>query len=180
MVSVLDKAKRALVVVLRAFAITYGLDLSVTRDSLDKDLSSAYRKLSRRVHPDKNRGNTTDQQKLNVAYNSWEEARKAAEQGRKKAASSATVSTIVVVPKTRAEYRINSVAVLLTYQGFVGVEQWARFVVFVEAKKKTWRVKYWSATLESNVEDGCHVQLGMSLPPRNVCLRAFCDRVQQA
>ena len=38
MVSALDKAKRALIVVLRALAAAYGVALSVTRESPDKDV----------------------------------------------------------------------------------------------------------------------------------------------
>ena len=178
MVSALDKAKRALIVLLRALAAAYGLALSVTRESSDKEVSSAYRKVSRCVHPDKNRGNTEDQKKLNVAYNSWEEVgRKTPNQGgarAKNSESSGTTLNTAMATQTRAEYRINSLAVLLTYQGFGGTEQWARFVVFVEAQLKPWRVKYWSATLENNAEEGCHAHLMLQFASvRDCTVRSF-------
>jgi len=42
MVSALDRAKRALVSLLRALAVTYTVNLEVTRDSTDAGVTSAY------------------------------------------------------------------------------------------------------------------------------------------
>ena len=53
MVSALDRAKRALVAVIRALVTTYGCNIHVTRDSSDAELTKAYRKLSLKVHPDR-------------------------------------------------------------------------------------------------------------------------------
>ena len=60
MVSAVDQAKRALVSLLKSLATTYSLVLSVTRDAPDKDVRSAYRKVSRKVHPD--RGGSAEHQ----------------------------------------------------------------------------------------------------------------------
>ena len=53
MVSAVDRAKRALVTLLKLLATAYGCVADVTRDSTDLEIKSAYRKLSKRVHPDK-------------------------------------------------------------------------------------------------------------------------------
>ena len=42
MVSAIDRAKRALVTLLKSLATVYGLVLSVTRDAPDKDVRTAY------------------------------------------------------------------------------------------------------------------------------------------
>ena len=47
MVSETDRTKRALVSLLKTLAGIYAVTLNVTRESSDKDVSSAYRKLSR-------------------------------------------------------------------------------------------------------------------------------------
>ena len=75
MVSVIEKAKRALVAVILYLANAYGQRVTVTRDSTDTDVSKAYRTLSRKVHPDRG-GNTQDQAKLNNAYDVWQDALK--------------------------------------------------------------------------------------------------------
>ena len=49
----------------------------MTWDSADTAVRSAYRKVSRKVHPDHG-GKTEDQQKLNDAYSQWENATKEA------------------------------------------------------------------------------------------------------
>ena len=41
-------------------------------------------------------------------------------------------------------------AVLLTYNGVVDLQQWRRFVAFVRENIQPWGVKYWCATLEAN------------------------------
>ena len=44
MVSAVDRAKRALVVLLRALAVSYGLVLKLSRESTDQELRTAYRR----------------------------------------------------------------------------------------------------------------------------------------
>ena len=58
MVSAIDRAKRALVTLLKSLATVYGLVLSVTRDATDKEILSAYRKVSRKAHPDQGTTNS--------------------------------------------------------------------------------------------------------------------------
>ena len=70
----LDKVKRALVSLMKPLAKTYHVVLAVTRDSVDQEITSAYRKLSRRVHPDKG-GSVADQKRLNSAHDAWKEER---------------------------------------------------------------------------------------------------------
>ena len=53
MPSAVDLAKRELVKVLRELAEKYGVVLTLTRDSANKDVEKAFRKVSRRAHPDK-------------------------------------------------------------------------------------------------------------------------------
>ena len=53
MVSSLDRAKRALVALLKALATAYNAALTLTRESCDADVSRAYRQISRKVHPDR-------------------------------------------------------------------------------------------------------------------------------
>ena len=59
-------AHRALVVVLLALAAVYSLVLVVTRDSPDRDVVLAYRRVVRKAHPDKG-GKTEDAQRLQAA-----------------------------------------------------------------------------------------------------------------
>ena len=75
-VSVVQLAKRAFLTVLLAFAAQYVVPLTVNRDSPDKDVLAAYRRLIKRVHPDKG-GRKEDFQKLDAAKDAWEDAVKA-------------------------------------------------------------------------------------------------------
>ena len=53
MVSALDRAKRALVALIRSLAARYECRVDITRDSTDLYIGKAYRTLSRKVHPDR-------------------------------------------------------------------------------------------------------------------------------
>ena len=67
-------AKRALVTLLLAFARQYQVPgLAVNRDSPDKVVIESFKKVSRKIHPDKG-GSTSDAQKLNNARDEWEKA----------------------------------------------------------------------------------------------------------
>ena len=46
MVSAIDKAKRALVSLLKALAVTYSVTLKLTSDSPDAEMRTAFRKVS--------------------------------------------------------------------------------------------------------------------------------------
>ena len=60
MVSALDRCKRALVVLIRTLSGLYGCSVTVTQDSSDASVRTAYRKLSKKVHPDRG-GSAADQ-----------------------------------------------------------------------------------------------------------------------
>ena len=51
MVSAIDRCKRALVTLIRALATLYGCRVTVTRDSPDAEVRTAYRKVSWKAHP---------------------------------------------------------------------------------------------------------------------------------
>ena len=51
--SLLLRAKRAFVSVLLKLAVDYGVAADVNRESDDKAISQAYRRVVRKVHPDK-------------------------------------------------------------------------------------------------------------------------------
>ena len=51
MASALDRAKRIFVALLKTLAATYGVALSLNRESSDDDVRSAFKKVSRKVHP---------------------------------------------------------------------------------------------------------------------------------
>ena len=52
MVSETDRTKRALVSLLKTLAGIYAVTLNVTRESSDKDVSTAFRKLLRKTDPE--------------------------------------------------------------------------------------------------------------------------------
>jgi len=66
MVSAFDRCKRALVILIRTLSGLYGCSVTVTRDSSDASVRTAYRKLSKTVHPDRG-GSAADQSSLNNA-----------------------------------------------------------------------------------------------------------------
>ena len=67
MVSAADLAKRALVTLLKFLAGLSGVGLSVSGDSTDKEVHTAYRKISRKTHPDHG-GSTQHQSSLKNAF----------------------------------------------------------------------------------------------------------------
>ena len=66
--------KRALVSVLLELIRVYGLTMSISRDSSDKMLAGAYRKVMLRAHPDKPGGSPHHAKRLNDAYDNWTQA----------------------------------------------------------------------------------------------------------
>ena len=52
MVSAIDRAKRALVALLKRLAAVYLVELSLTPESANTAVRTRYRKLSRKSHPD--------------------------------------------------------------------------------------------------------------------------------
>jgi len=154
--SKLGVATRAFVVVLLALARSYDLALSVDRDSSEDRLLKAYRKVLLKVHPDKG-GNKADVQKLQPAKEAWDSARKGASKAGRpgQRAQQEERQGTCLVQKLRAQYRLQSTVVLLTYQGVENLEQWHRFVAFVQRCLKKWAVCRWFCprALASQQED---------------------------
>ena len=169
MVSAVDLAKRALVSLVKTLSAIYGLSFSLTRDSLDAAVRTAYRKLSRKTHPDHG-GNLEHQKALNAAHDAWEEAarnskskrgggRQSNTTGPPAAAGLATVLPVWEQRRKQKEYRFQSVAVLLTYQKFADAGVWKRFVQFVREHVLQWKVWRWCATMETNSDGTYHTHL---------------------
>ena len=74
----MDQAKRALVALLRTLAAAYACAVRVTRDSADAEIRTAYRAVSRKVHPDRPTGCAADQKRLNAAHEKWQALLKSA------------------------------------------------------------------------------------------------------
>ena len=119
--SELQRAKRALVAVMLSLGRAYGFILGVNRESADKDLTSAYRRLAKKVHPDKG-DKAAEAKKLNPARDVWEEAKKKSQgSGGHNQAPCAedpenSQSDQLMSHKQKLGYRIASVGVLMTYQ----------------------------------------------------------------
>ena len=166
MVSETDRTKRALVSLLKTLAGIYAVTLNVTRESSDKDVSSAYRKLSRKTHPDRG-GQVQHQTDLNNAHDAWEDAKKSKAQhggsGRRSGGASAGVDAVGTVRAQRdAErkcFRFDGLGVLLTYQKFADTGAWEPFLNMVRSSLSKWKVRYWGATMETNADGGYHFHL---------------------
>ena len=71
-----DVAKRALVTLLLAMAVTYHVTLSnINRDSPDVAVLAAYRQVIKKAHPDRG-GQVADAQMLTAAREKWDAERK--------------------------------------------------------------------------------------------------------
>ena len=155
-------AKRALVSTLLAFASVYGLTLALNRDSLDATVLVAYRKVVKKVHPDKG-GKVEDAQRLQTDKEAWDKARAAASENKSGGGRPRDSSGLPVAERTPAgtkkDYTIHAPAVLLTYHGFVDLTQWRRFVEYVRGSLRRWTVRHWCASLEATQKGGLHVHL---------------------
>ena len=76
MVSSVETAKRMLVTLLKSLAVIYSVVLGLTRESTDTQVKAAYKKVSRRAHPDQG-GEANHQASLNAARDAWEDALRA-------------------------------------------------------------------------------------------------------
>ena len=175
MVSHVDRAKRALVILLSQLAVLYKLVLCVTRDSTDTEVRGAYKKLSRTCRLDRRGGSNEHQKVLNLAHESWQKAKQAAEDSKKKKSQSKdnTPADTVVLPSWRQNrllkgFRFRSAAVLLTYQKFFEPGVWKRFLNVVRSQLFQWKIQYWCATLETNSDD-THVPLALGTPVLQRC-----------
>ena len=141
-------AKRTLVFVLLLLARKHGLQLAVTRESGDDIVLACYRKVIRRVHPDKG-GSTVDTQQLVDARDKWEQAkataakreedRKATNEAERDKKGEPKQDTKIVASQrpNRKLFRVHAAAVLLTYNGFADLAQWSRFQSFIGAGSGT-------------------------------------------
>jgi tRNA G26 N,N-dimethylase Trm1 len=78
MPSVVEKAKRALVKVLLALAAAYNVRVQVQRDSSERVVTTAFKRVALKVHPDKG-GTAEDFRKLQEAKEKWETAKQNAQ-----------------------------------------------------------------------------------------------------
>lgn len=176
--SAVQVAKRAFVRVLLQLAQSYGAVLHVTRESSDKQLDAAFRKLAVQVHPDKG-GTAADFQSLNNAREAWKHAAGKAPgtrpanqpdqqpaapqpaQSPPPAAEPASALSLLqqFFPGLNAVFRVNSLGVLLSYLNFPGVAEWTAFCQWVQSRLVTWKAKLWCATLETCKSGKYHVHL---------------------
>ena len=68
-------ARRTLVKLLLSLASAYAIALVLTRESTDIVVEAAFKKVIRKVHPDKG-GRNADAQKLNAAKEAWDKCRR--------------------------------------------------------------------------------------------------------
>ena len=163
-VSVIQAAKRVLVSLLLTFARYYQVTLTISRDSGDTEVVKAFRKVVLKAHPDKG-GREGDAQKLNDARDVWETAKKSSAPPPQPSNSDSRRSAddmnmpAPAQPSAKQGFRINSLAVLLTYHGFTGVPHWREFLASVKALLKPWKVWRWCATLEESTTGKLHSHL---------------------
>ena len=110
MVSAIDSAKRVLVALLKSIAAVYSLTLSLTRESTDAEIQSAFRKVSKKAHPDHG-GKKEHQAALNTARDTWEDATKA---GKEKHGGERRDGPLL---PTQARRQNDALGVLLTPKG---------------------------------------------------------------
>ena len=147
-----EVAKRAFVKLLRELAVKYEVPLPITRDSPNKDIEKAFRKVSVKAHPDEG-GLLLDFQRMSASNDVWQNLLK-----------NAGKPWTVGVAKEEKVCRVRALAVLLTYQSFsadvVGfIPVWRRFIAFMEGKQTRWGVKHWTATAETNEDTKIHLHL---------------------
>lgn len=166
-------AKRALVSLLLALAQEYGVCLTLKREDSDALINAAYRKVVKRVHPDKG-GRVADAQKLQAARERWMNAKQPAKPQDDVGADLLPVHQ----SKRKKDFEIRGAAVLLTFYGFEESD-WPQFLHFVKRKLSSWHAHHWCASMES-CSSGvlhCHLMLQfMSATHRQVddfCFRAF-------
>ena len=176
--SVHQRSKRAFVQVILSLAAAYGLVTQVNRDSDDEAIKAAYRRVVRRVHPDKG-GSVADAQRLQAVKDEWDATRKTSKQrGRpaRRDQGQAAASTLeahalhspsagalanisMEQPEQGPGFCFQATGVMFTYQGICDHAQWARFQSFVTSQLAAWQVAHWCATLEKTAAGRLHVHL---------------------
>ena len=161
-VSVIQAAKRFLVNLLLTFARHYQVTLTISRESEDKDVVRAFKKMILKAHPDKG-GREGDAQKLNTAREAWDNGKKSSNPRPQPAttpsADDLTISLAHSPQTAKQNFRIHSVAVLLTYFGLSGLSHWNEFLVSLRGLLKTWKVWRWCATLEESKAGKLHAHV---------------------
>ena len=188
MPSLLESAKRALVALLRTLGAAYGCPVAVTRDSPEKEVHSAFRSVARKVHPDKEGGNEEAFKKLSAAHDQWNDLLEnppsvgrppKAERGQQGTPPPGCAPPVAVPQEeSRKTYRVNTQAVLLTYQGLasalaVALASWARFLQFVSGSLRKWGVRHWTATLETNKDGKHHLHLMLDFLKKTNCAASY-------
>ena len=163
-----QQAKRAFVKVLLTLAALYSVQVPVTRDSADDEILRAFRKVALKVHPDKG-GLLEHAQTLNDAKDTWDKARadkrkagrpKAkAQPDRPRGPDANELAAAGEGPSQKGGKRVQSIGVLLTYNGVKDQAQWRRFVNHVKLNQQGWHVKYWCCTLEATKAGKLHMHL---------------------
>jgi len=155
--SALQLAKRALVRVLLALAHVYNIaGVSLKRDSADALLESAFRKVVKRVHPDKG-GKTAHAQELQAARDKWMGLRCSSDAGSAQQQCAGTV--VATSSQHKKTFRIRSLAVMLTYSGVKHQSTWRRFLRFIRSHLPSWLCQYWCATMEGAESEDFHFHL---------------------
>ena len=168
MVSSVDRAKRALVSLLIRLAKLYSIVLDITRDSADVDIRRAFKKVSRKAHPDRG-GSGEHQQTFNDTHAAWEQSQRDAKgRGRGRQRPTATphdasgvLLTLRAQAKNKKDFRFQSAAVLLTYQKFQARSVWEDFVAHVRENVRHWKARFWRATMETNSDSTFHLHLAL-------------------
>ena len=160
-VSALNRAKRAFVTVLLSVAKTYSVVVTVTRDSEDKDLLGAYRKMVLKAHPDKG-GDKEKFQRLQAAKEAWAaECEKSPKVGAPFASADDLVLSKPWFAPGKTGVRVRGQSVLLTYFGTWSLTLWRTFLAFVRKVLLPWSVLRWCATLEKSTAGKLHVHLAL-------------------
>ena len=81
MVSQCEKAKRALVKLIRNLAKGFDCTVSLSREATEQEVHSAFRSLSRKVHPDKPGGSLQHFQQLSAMHDTWSDLLKSPDKG---------------------------------------------------------------------------------------------------
>ena len=158
---------------LLSLAAAYGVDLKLAREACDDDVTKAFRRVSRRLPPDKG-GVAADAQRPNAARDAWAAASKTSKgRGRPaqaaQAAPAAAAAAAGLGPVCEG-FRVRSVAALLTYQSWVLTDSattWQRFLQFTQGHVASWcstGLLPWSRTVQGHATSGtCHLQLMLEL-----------------
>jgi hypothetical protein len=138
--SILDRAKRALVSLLLRLASAYGVALDVRRESDEKAILQAYRRIAKKVHPDKG-GTKKSFQALQAAKEAWDSARV---ERRPSGNPQLAENKLVLSSASSADgYRVRATAVLLTYSGSWSLPLWRAFIAWLRGRLSSWTVRNW-------------------------------------